>query len=45
MFARIVRDLEDVERDAVDAGLAQSVQAGDIRASENAGHDINVNVA
>ena len=35
MFARVVRDLEDVEGDAVDAGLAQSVQAGDVRASEN----------
>ena len=34
MFARVVRDLEDVEGDAVDAGLAQSVEARDIRASK-----------
>ena len=32
MFARVVRDLEDVEGDAVDAGLAQSVEARDVRA-------------
>ena len=34
MLAGVVRDLEDVEGDAVDARLAQSVQAGDVRASE-----------
>ena len=34
MLARVVRDLEDVEGDAVNAGFAQGVQAGDVRASE-----------
>ena len=30
--AGVVRDLEDVERDAIDAGLAECVEPGDVRA-------------
>ena len=42
MLARIVGDLEDVEGDPVDARLAQSVQAGDVRASARKGVDKKV---
>ena len=42
MLSGVVRDLEDVEGDAVDAGLAQGVQAGDVRASGNVFNEMNL---
>lgn len=33
MFARVVRDLENVQWDPIDAGFTQGVKSGDIRTS------------